>query len=101
MGVRCLARRYVSRRSAKNPDIGSRTFPAKGEAKSVAKRESILRPHPNRSSMEERFGWGRRMLSRFATLLASPFAGKVRDPMSGFFALRRETYLRAKHLTPI
>src|SRR6266446_3910578 len=52
-------------------------------------------------SMEERFGMGRRMLSRFATLLASPFAGKVRDPMSGFFALRRETYLRAKHLTPI
>ncbi|HEV8291897.1 MAG TPA: hypothetical protein VGP94_08220, partial [Tepidisphaeraceae bacterium] len=29
------------------------------------------------------------------------FAGKVRDPMSGFFALRRETYLRAKRLTPI
>jgi glycosyltransferase involved in cell wall biosynthesis len=52
-------------------------------------------------SMEERFGLARRMLSRFATFLASPFAGKVRDPMSGFFALRRETYLRAKRLTPI
>ena len=52
-------------------------------------------------SMEERFGLTRRLLSRLATLLASPFAGKVRDPMSGFFALRRETYLSAKRLTPI
>ncbi len=52
-------------------------------------------------SMEERFGLLRRMLSRFATFLASPFAGPVRDPMSGFFALRRETYLGAKRLTPI
>src|SRR5437764_2100418 len=52
-------------------------------------------------SMEERFGLARRLLSRFATFLASPFAGNVRDPMSGFFALRRETYLRAKRLTPI
>src|SRR5436190_14251488 len=52
-------------------------------------------------SMEERFGLMRRFLSRFATFLARPFAGKVRDPMSGFFALRRETYLRAKRLTPI
>src|SRR6266568_9624143 len=52
-------------------------------------------------SMEERFGLLRRALSRFATFLARPFSGRVRDPMSGFFALRRETYLRAKHLTPI
>src|SRR6185436_12143042 len=52
-------------------------------------------------SMEERFGLMRRLMSRLATFLASPFAGKVRDPMSGFFALRRETYLRAKRLTPI
>src|SRR5258705_3296401 len=52
-------------------------------------------------SMEERFGLLRRMLSRFATFLASPFAGPVGDPMSGFFALRRETYLSAKRLTPI
>src|SRR5438067_9977305 len=52
-------------------------------------------------SMEERFGMVRRMLSRFATFLAKPFSGGVRDPMSGFFALRRGTYLRAKRLTPI
>jgi dolichol-phosphate mannosyltransferase len=52
-------------------------------------------------SMVERFGLLRRMLSRFATFLAKPFSGGVRDPMSGFFALRRETYLRAKRLTPI
>jgi dolichol-phosphate mannosyltransferase len=52
-------------------------------------------------SMEERFGFMRRIISRLATLLASPFSGRVRDPMSGFFALRRETYLNAKRLTPI
>jgi dolichol-phosphate mannosyltransferase len=52
-------------------------------------------------SIEERFGVMRRVVSRFATFLAAPFAGKVRDPMSGFFALRRETYLCAKRLTPI
>lgn len=52
-------------------------------------------------SMEERFGLARRMMSRLATFLASPFAGKVRDPMSGFFALRRQTYLAARRLTPI
>ena len=52
-------------------------------------------------SMEERFGLPRRLLSRFATFLAKPFSGGVRDPMSGFFALRRETYLRGKRLTPI
>jgi dolichol-phosphate mannosyltransferase len=52
-------------------------------------------------SMAERFGPGRRFLSRFATLLASPFAGRVRDPMSGFFALRRQTCQSAKRLTPI
>src|SRR3954463_6192311 len=49
-------------------------------------------------SMEERFGLLRRVLSRFATFLARPFAGKVRDPMSGFFALRKETFQRATRL---
>ena len=47
--------------------------------------------------------WGvlRRANSWAATALARPFSGATRDPMSGFFALRRETFLRAKELNPI
>ena len=47
--------------------------------------------------------WGlfRRINSSVATVLARPFAGKVRDPMSGFFALSRDTYRRARALTPL
>ena len=47
--------------------------------------------------------WGtlRRINSRVATYLARPFAGKITDPMAGFFALRRETYGGAKQLTPL
>lgn len=46
--------------------------------------------------------WGvfRRLNSIFATLLARPFAGRTRDPMSGFFALGRETYLRGRNFNP-
>jgi glycosyltransferase involved in cell wall biosynthesis len=43
----------------------------------------------------------RRLNSRAATLLAKPFAGDTHDPMSGFFALRRETFAAARHLTPL
>ena len=43
----------------------------------------------------------RRVYSRVATLLAKPIAGDTHDPMSGFFALRRETFERARHLTPL
>ncbi len=43
----------------------------------------------------------RRINSGVATFLARPFAGDVRDPMSGFFALRRDTYDRAERLTPL
>lgn len=48
-------------------------------------------------------GWTvyRRINSGIATLLARPFAGKVTDPMSGFFALRRETYAAARQLQPL
>ncbi len=48
-------------------------------------------------------GWGffRKLNSTMATLLARPFAGNVTDPMAGFFALKRETYLNAKNLTPL
>jgi dolichol-phosphate mannosyltransferase len=45
----------------------------------------------------------RRLNSRAAALLARPIAGRrVRDPMSGFFALPREAYTAsARRLTPI
>ncbi len=48
-------------------------------------------------------GWNafRALNSGVATLLARPFAGKITDPMSGFFAMRRETYQRAHRLTPL
>jgi dolichol-phosphate mannosyltransferase len=52
-------------------------------------------------STAEKWGPLRRFNSRVATLLARPFAGDTRDPMSGFFALRRETYERARRLTPL
>lgn len=52
-------------------------------------------------SLQQSWSLGRQINSRVATLLARPFAGKTSDPMSGFFALRRETYLRAERLTPM
>ncbi len=47
--------------------------------------------------------WGghRRLNSYVATLLCRPLIGGVRDPMAGFFALRRETFERAEGLDPI
>jgi len=47
--------------------------------------------------------WGvfRKLNSFVATLLARPFAGRVTDPMSGFFAIKRQTYLSARQLTPL
>jgi dolichol-phosphate mannosyltransferase len=50
---------------------------------------------------EESWGVLRRMNSWFATVLARPFAGRVTDPMSGFFALCRSTYEQAERLTPL
>lgn len=46
-------------------------------------------------------GWTvfRYLNSKAATLLAAPFTG-VRDPMSGFFALRAETFRKAAALNP-
>lgn len=48
-------------------------------------------------------GWTlyRKLNSGVATLLARPFAGHATDPMSGFFALRRESYASARQLTPL
>ncbi|HEY2587507.1 MAG TPA: polyprenol monophosphomannose synthase [Tepidisphaeraceae bacterium] len=50
---------------------------------------------------EDDWGLLRRANSKVATLLARPFAGQTRDPMSGFFALHRQTYERAGTLNPI
>jgi dolichol-phosphate mannosyltransferase len=48
-------------------------------------------------------GWGalRKLNSTIATLLARPFSGHTADPMSGFFALRRETFEHGQSLTPL
>ena len=43
----------------------------------------------------------RKVNSSVATLLARPFAGKTRDPMSGFFALSQERFGSARRLTPL
>ena len=52
-------------------------------------------------STEGEWGFFRKINSRIATLLARPFAGKATDPMAGFFALKRETYMAAQNLTPL
>ncbi len=48
-----------------------------------------------------RWGLFRKINSWVATVLARPFAGRVNDPMSGFFALDRTTFDRAERLTPL
>lgn len=53
------------------------------------------------SAMDVRWGLLRRVNSRIATFLARPFAGGTRDPMSGFFALRRSTFQRGKRFNPV
>jgi dolichol-phosphate mannosyltransferase len=47
--------------------------------------------------------WGlfRQCNSSIATLLAKPFSGGVKDSMSGFFALRRDTFEKAECLSPM
>ncbi len=51
-------------------------------------------------STEDRWGFFRWLNSRVATLLARPLTS-ARDPMAGFFALRRAELTRARHLNPI
>jgi dolichol-phosphate mannosyltransferase len=53
------------------------------------------------ASTGEKWGLFRRLNSSVATWLARPFAGGTSDPMSGFFAMHRETYRRAKRLSPL
>ncbi len=57
--------------------------------------------HIEGGSTAERWGMFRKINSKVATVLARPFAGPTRDPMSGFFALRKETFTRAQRLTPL
>ncbi|HEV8606361.1 MAG TPA: polyprenol monophosphomannose synthase [Tepidisphaeraceae bacterium] len=47
--------------------------------------------------------WGvlRRLTSALATILAGPLVRGIHDPMSGFFALRREIWEQAQHLDPL
>lgn len=52
------------------------------------------------ASTEEGWGVFRWLNSRGATLLARPLC-RARDPMSGFFALRRETFQGAAPLDPV
>jgi dolichol-phosphate mannosyltransferase len=49
---------------------------------------------------DDNWGLFRWLNSRVATLLARPFTS-IKDPMSGFFALRRVTYSKADYLNPI
>jgi len=48
-------------------------------------------------STDENWGWFRKFNSRIATWLARPFT-KVKDPMAGFFALSRQSFLRARNI---
>jgi dolichol-phosphate mannosyltransferase len=50
---------------------------------------------------EQAWGMFRQFNSSIATLLARPFSGGVKDSMSGFFALRRDTFDRAERLSPM
>lgn len=57
--------------------------------------------HQPGASTEGEWGVFRQLNSWVATALARPFAGSVKDPMSGFFALHRSVYARAERLTPL
>jgi dolichol-phosphate mannosyltransferase len=48
-----------------------------------------------------RWGWLRRANSEIARLLAVPLVGRVRDPMSGFFAVRRTCIDEGAALNPV
>ncbi len=57
--------------------------------------------HVPGGSVGEKWGAFRALNSWVATMLARPFAGRVTDPMSGFFAMKRSTYSQAERLTPL
>jgi dolichol-phosphate mannosyltransferase len=51
-------------------------------------------------STDDNWGFFRWLNSRVATILARPFT-TIKDPMSGFFALRRATFAEARNLNPV
>lgn len=51
-------------------------------------------------STDDDWGFGRWLNSVIATVMARPLTN-VRDPMSGFFALRRADFVTARHLNPV
>jgi dolichol-phosphate mannosyltransferase len=51
-------------------------------------------------SVDQDWSLFRRLNSKVATLLARPLTS-IRDPMSGFFALRRDTWRNAARLDPV
>ena len=53
-----------------------------------------------RGSTDEHWGLLRRVNCKIATALARPLTS-VKDPMSGFFAIRRPVYERAAPLGPV
>lgn len=52
-------------------------------------------------STSDQWPWHRRVTSDVAALLARPFAGNLRDVMSGYFALPRAVFERGEHLAPL
>ncbi len=46
---------------------------------------------------DQRWGWFRKWNSRVATWLSRPFTS-ARDPLAGFFAIKRQTYLKAHQI---
>lgn len=57
--------------------------------------------HVAGGSVGKKWGTFRKINSWVATQLSRPFAGRVLDPMSGFFALRRSTFESGERLTPL
>jgi dolichol-phosphate mannosyltransferase len=57
--------------------------------------------HVAGGSVGEKWGAFRKLNSWVATVLARPFAGRTTDPMSGFFAIKREAFDRGQRLTPL
>ncbi|MDB5297405.1 MAG: Dolichyl-phosphate beta-D-mannosyltransferase, partial [Phycisphaerales bacterium] len=82
------------------PDLIAAVEPGPGGAAPAADFAIGSRYVPG-GSTAERWGPFRKLNSWVATLLARPFAGRTRDPMSGFFALRRSTFDRGERLTPL
>ncbi|PIE71592.1 MAG: hypothetical protein CSA22_01830 [Deltaproteobacteria bacterium] len=56
--------------------------------------------HVDGASISEQWGVLRHLNSQVATLLAAPLV-KIKDPMSGFFALDRSLLQRAEYLNPV